>query len=164
MTFIPARVTLFGSSFSFHAHLYEFTHLIPAGMESLVHPGNDAPWVLGRLMSLFAISPSSPEMRPEKSCFHESFVIVMHSSDNLAIPFHCTDYYCKSALIFSDEDPPDPTVQEMIANRFWSFLFSDAASIVDYESRMFHSGACVWIRFGIEGGEPFIRRDEDDDV
>lgn len=164
VTFLPASVELNGSSFSFSHHLYEYTKLIPAGMDSIVHPGNDAPWAFGRLMTLFNMSPSSAECRPEKSCFHESFVAVLHSHENLTVPFHCTDYYCKSALIFSDCNPPDQAVQELIATRFWSLLFSDVPNVVDYESRMFHSGACIWIRFGVSDGEPYIRKEEDGEV
>lgn len=162
-TFIPARVRLSGSCFSFSHPLHEYANLILPGMDNIVHPGNDAPWVLGRLMSLFHAAPSSPEFRPEKSCFRESFVAVLHSYDNLTVPFVCTDYYCKSSLIFSADDQPDPSIQELIAIRFWSLLFSDAPDVVDYESRMFHSGACIWIRFGIDDGEPFIRREEDEE-
>lgn len=160
-TFIPARVTLNGSSFPFSHALHEYADLIPSGMDSIVHPGNDAPWGFGRLMTLFNATPASPEFRPEKSCFHESYVVVLHAHDNLTIPFHCTDYYCKSSLIFSTHDPPESSMQELIARRFWSLLFSDATDVADYESRMFHSGACVWVRFGIDGGEPFIRGEED---
>ena len=161
VTFLPARVILNGESFSFSHPLHEYANLIPSGMDSIVHPGNDAPWALGRLTMLFGTTPSSPEFRPEKSCFHESFVAVLHSLDNLTIPFHCTDYYCKSSLIFSDDDPPDQSIQQLIATRFWALLFSDIEDVADYESRMFHSGACIWIRFGIDGGEPFIRGEDD---
>lgn len=157
LTFLPASVTLSGRSFSFSYPLHQNADLIPAGMDTIVHPGNDAPWVLGRLMAIFNVTPSSPELRPEKSCFRESFIAVLHAHENLAIPFLCIDYYCKSSLSFSEEDPPPPEVQELIAKHFWRMLFSDAANVADYESRMFHSGAGIWVRFGIENGEPFIR-------
>lgn len=156
ITFVPASIELWGSSFSFSFPFHEFTANWPFATKALVKPGNDAPWVLGRLMYLFGTDLCAEEFRPEKACFSESFIAVLHSRENLSIPFTCTDYYCKSSLMFSSEDPPADELQQEIAGSFWSLLLSAPTDVVDYESRMFHSGACIWIRFGVESGESFL--------
>ena len=58
--------------------------------------------------------------------------------------------------MFSSEDAPSAEIQDFIAERFWTFLLSEPSDLVDYEARMFHSGACIWIRYGVESGEPFM--------
>lgn len=162
ITFVPARVSLGGTSFDFTHHLDTYAAGAPLETRALVKPGDDAPWVLGRLMFLFGAQPTAEESRPEKSCVCEAFLAVLHSSDNLSVPFVCTDYYCRTALMFSSDDPPDDSVRATIADGFWSLLLSSPADVVDYESRMFHPGICRWIEFGVAYGEPYSIEAEDD--
>lgn len=160
-TFLPAQVTLHGSSFDFVHPLGTFVEEAPFATKVLVKPGEDAPWVLGRLMHLFGSQLAAEEERPEKSCFAECFVAVMHSRENLCIPFYCTDYYCKSALVFSSEDSPAVSIQLEIAEAFWGALLEAPADLTDYDSRLFHSGACIWIEFGVSNGEPYMFETEE---
>lgn len=161
VTFVPANVSLNGTSFSFSHSLDTYAAKTNLATRSLVKPGDDAPWVLGRLMFLFNAQLDSAEFRPEKSCLQESFIAVLHSYDNLAVPFGCIDHYCRTSLMFSSEDAPSAEIQDFIAERFWTFLLSEPSALVDYEARMFHSGACIWIRYGVESGEPFMIETED---
>jgi hypothetical protein len=156
VTFVPARITLNGDWFESAFDLADWMKDAPTGAAAIVRPGDDAPWVLGRLMRLFATQPGPEDERPEKSCFFASFLAVLHGNGNLAVPFECSDYYGKSALTFSTDDPPAPEIQEHIARAFWDLLLSEPTDVADYENKMYHSGAGVWIRFGIEDGEPFM--------
>lgn len=106
VTFVPANVSLNGTSFSFSHSLDIYAAKTNLATRSIVKPGEDAPWVLGRLMFLFNAQLDSTEFRPEKSCLSESFVAVLHSHDNLAVPFGCLDHYCRTSLMFSSEDAP----------------------------------------------------------
>lgn len=161
VTFVPARITLNGTWFQSAFELMARMAEMPPGTQAIVPPGDDAPWVLGRLMRLFGTEPVSEEDRPEKSCFFASFLAVLHKKGNLAVPFECSDYYGRSGLTFSTDDPPDHDIQETIANGFWDLLLMDPTDVADYEDRMNHSGAGVWIRFGVENGEPFMNEDPD---
>lgn len=161
ITFVPARVSLSGTWFQSAFYLKDCMGDVPASTKAVVHPGDDAPWVFGRLMRLFATQQIPEEERDEKSCFFASFVAVLHNNANLAVPFECSDYYGRSALTFSTDDPPSEEVQKAIAERFWGLLLADPTGVADYEDRMYHSGAGVWIRFGIEDGKPFMVEDDD---
>lgn len=161
ITFVPARVTLNGTWFQSVFDLAETVTDLSPDTKAIVHPGDDAPWVLGRLMRLFGTQRIPEEDRAEKSCFSASFLAVLHGRDNLALPFECSDYYGKSTLTFSTDDPPDKDTQETIAKTFWGLLLTDPSELEDYEDRMYHSGAGVWIRFGIENGEPFMIEESD---
>lgn len=162
MTFIPAVVTLNGCGFSSVFELRDCVAGVPAATLSLVRPGTDAPWVLGRLMRLFCIQPVPQEERMEKTCLVESFLAVLPEQGNIAVPFECLDYYGRTGLTFSSEDPPDEATQALIADRFWKMLLAAPGEISDYESKMFHSGAGIMVRFGVAGGEPFWEEDEDE--
>ncbi|WP_425618630.1 hypothetical protein NA78x_002339 [Anatilimnocola sp. NA78] len=161
IAFVPARVTLHGSSFSSVFPLNEFTAGVSPATKALIRPGEDAPWVLGRLIRLFLTERIPEDQRSEKSCFFACFVAVMHQRGNLAIPFEVSDYYGRTSLMFSSEDAPSQELQAEIATAFWSLLMSEPAELEDYEDRMDHVGAGVWIRFGVENGEPFMFEDSD---
>lgn len=154
ITFVPARVTLHG--YESACHLKDYLVDAPPVTKALVHPGKDAPWVLGRLIRHFGTQQVPEEDRIEKSFFFASFLAVLHEKDHLAVPFECSDYYGRSALTFSSDDPPDHAVQQAIANAFWGLLLADPDDVADYQDRMHHPGEGVWIRFGVEDGEPFL--------
>ncbi len=156
ITFIPARIALSGTWFQSAFDLKDCVSDFPAGTKAIVHPGDDAPWVLGRLMRLFATQQIPEEDRGEKTCFYSSFLAVLHNNGNLAVPFECSDYYGRTALTFSTDDSPDEEVRKAIANSFWALLLADPTNVEDYKDKMYHSGAGVWISFGIENGEPFM--------
>ena len=159
ITFVPARVLLNGTSFSPVFKLQDCLAGVPALTRSLVHPGEEAPWVLGRLMRLFATPLIPDDERGEKTCFNASFLAVLHRHENLAIPFECSDLYGQSSLIFSTDDPPELEIQSTIAMRFWQLLLADPTNVADYQGRMYHSGDGVWITFGIKNGESFMIED-----
>jgi len=159
--FVPARVELTGTWFQFAFNLSEtMTDLSPEA-RAIVPPVYDAPWVMGRLMRLFGTQQIPEEDRGEKACFYASFLAVLPERDNLAIPFECSDHYAKTALTFSTDDPPEKELQEAIAKNFWGLLLAEPTDVEDYEDRMYHSGAGIWIRFGIEDGEPFMIEESD---
>ena len=54
ITFVPARVTLDGTSFQSVCDLADMASEIPADVRAAIHPGDDAPWVLAS--HLWAIS------------------------------------------------------------------------------------------------------------
>ena len=56
-------------------------------------------------MRLFGTQQIPEEERGEKACFYAAFLAVIHNNDNLAVSFECSDYYGKSALTFSTDDP-----------------------------------------------------------
>lgn len=119
----------------------------------------DAPWTLGRILYLFGrhLLADFDEFRSDKSCFMQGFMAVLHDQEQLAIPFICSDRYCESALMFSDDDPPDAPVQERVSADFWSLVLSDPFDLEDYECGMLHSDVGGGrIRFGVESGEPFL--------
>lgn len=154
ITFVPARVTLNGFESAFP--LKDYMAGAPAGTKALVRPDHDAPWVLGRLIRLFGTPQVPEEDRVEKSFFVASFLAVLHEHDNVAVPFECSDYYGRSTLTFSSDDAPDHTMQRALADAFWDLLLAEPADLADYQDRMHHPGDGIWIRFGVEDGEPFM--------
>jgi hypothetical protein len=81
----------------------------------------------------------------------------LHELGNLTVPFECSDYYGESGLTFSSVKAPDEAIQRAIAEAFWGLLLSAPTDLSDYEDRLYHSGAGVWLLFGVESGEPFMR-------
>lgn len=160
VTFIPARITLLGTSFDWVFALKDRMDEAPAEVRMQVRPGEDAPWVLGRLIRLFDTEVVPADERTEKSCLYASFLAVLHDRDYLAVPFECTDYYGESALTFSSDDEPPDDLQEAIALKFWELLLGDPADVADYEDKMLHSGEGGWVRFGVANGEPFMVEDD----
>lgn len=159
VTFIPASIKLNGTMFDSVFELVDCVGDVPSTTLSLVGPGRDAPWVLGRLIRLFHVHPVSWEDRGEKSCLNEDFLAVLHNHGCIAVPFECRDYYGKTGLIFSSEDSPGDSLQAIIADAFWKLLFSNPTDIADYENKMYHSGAGVMFRFGVDDGEPFMEEE-----
>jgi hypothetical protein len=58
--------------------------------------------------------------------------------------------------MFSSERGPPEGLQRQIAEAFWGLLLSDPTDLMDYKDSMYHLGACIWIDYGVEDGEPFM--------
>lgn len=158
--FAPARVTLTGTMFDYVFPLADCLDEVFTATKTIVRFGADAPWVLGRLMHLFGIERLPAEDRGEKTCFYAAFLAVLPDRDNLAVPFECTDNYLESCLMFSSEDAPPQELQVRIAGAFWGLLLTDPDELKDYHERVLFRGEDIWIRFGVEQGEPFLVEDE----
>lgn len=117
---------------------------------------DDAPWILGRLMALFEVEVVPEQERGEKSCFSETFVAILPG--DVAIPFECSDRYCRSDLYLSDDIPPE--TRALIARSWWGLLLSQIRDVRDYSDWLCHIGAGFWIQFGIRKGRVFIREYE----
>jgi hypothetical protein len=156
ITFVPARVKLHGTMFQSVFPLKDSLADVPPATIAAIRPGEDAPWVLGRLIHLFGTELVSDENRGDKSCFYAEFLAVYLADENLAIPFSCDDYYGKTAITFSSDDPPPENTQQQIVSAFWGLLLSAPTDIADHNGRMFHSGGGDWIDFGVSHGEPFM--------
>lgn len=158
--FAPARVTLTGTKFDYVFPLADCLDGVFSATKAIVRPGVDAPWALGRLMRLFGIEKLPVDDRGEKTCFYAAFLAVLPEQNNLAVPFECTDNYLESSLMFSSENPPPRDLQERIAKAFWGLLLTEPDELKDYNERMLFQGEDIWIRFGVEHGEPYLVEDE----
>ena len=151
--FVPAKVTLDGFQDS-EPLLAE----PPAEIASMVEDGEDAPWVLSRLMRLFLTEAGSVD----KAYFIASFLAVFPGRENLAVPFMCTDERGRVVLLFSQEDGPPAALRQDIADAFRGLLLAEPDGFSEYEARIFHAGVASWIRFGMEGGRPFVVDEPDE--
>lgn len=158
--FVPARVTLTGAVFEYVFPLADCLEEVFAATRAILQPGADAPWVLGRLKRLFGIERLPIENRGKKTCFYAAFLAVLPERGNLAVPFECTDNYLETALMFSSENAPPQDLQETIARAFWGLLLTEPDELTDYNERMLFQGEGIWIRFGVEHGEPFLVEDK----
>jgi hypothetical protein len=160
VSLVPARVKLNGTSlspaFAFIDWCKSGGHDIPA----IVHGDENAPWVLGRLMVLFNAENTPMEGRGEKSCVNASFLAIFQDNENVAIPFDCVDYYGRTSLFFSSEDPPPHGLQSRIAEAYYQLLLESPDELVDYENRMYHAMAGAWVAFGVCHGEPYMDFEE----
>ncbi|PQO36658.1 hypothetical protein [Blastopirellula marina] len=164
IVFAPAEAELLGTTFNFAQKLqvYATKRPLPTAVVGLFGPGEDAVWVRGRIQRIFAYPNLPEEERPEKCMFCGTFVALLKndSAGYIGIPFQATDYYGTTGLIFSNEDPPPELVQSTIGNAFWELLLADPADLEDYRDRMYHSGADVFVEFGVENGAPFCETSE----
>ena len=155
MMFVPATIRLNG--YENGAPLEEFAQHCDHATRTLIRPGEDAPWVSGRIQRLFRQPQASADERLEKSCIGFSFVALLAEADgHLGIPFHCTDYYGRSRVLYSDSPVPPPALRQQIAEAFWSLLLQDPTELNDYHDTLCHHGAGVDIAFGVKDGEPFF--------
>lgn len=159
ITFVPARVELEGTSFSPVFDLFDWCKSNGKSVPGVLHHGENAPWVLGRLMALFCTENTPQDDRCEKSCLETSFLAVLNNYDKVAIPFQCSDHYGRTSLFFSSQDQPSEKLQLLIASSFYEMLLSEPHNLVDYENRMYHDGAGGWLSFGIYRGEPYMEPD-----
>jgi hypothetical protein len=155
---VPAIVRLSGSRMTNGSFLKDYlaAQKLPAEVKALIRPGEDAPWVCGRVQRVFSIPQAPEEDRAEKSCMGFSFLAAIPEGDHLVgIPFECTDYYGKSVLIFSGNAPPQEQI-DRVANSFWQILLEKPGDLPEYMDHFFHMGAGVEVRFGVRDGEPFM--------
>jgi hypothetical protein len=148
-TLMPADVALAGSAFSLAFQLAD--HLGDGTPTVLRHPikeGFDAAWVRARIPSLFGYEPEAADV--EKALLFAGFVAVTEDRA-AAYPFVCIDHYGKSALMFSDEGPED-SIKQAIATAFWTTLLDVPEDLTDFEERVYHPGAGIWLTYGCKFG------------
>jgi hypothetical protein len=127
-TFVPAEVKLAGNGFSHGFHLRDAVGAPPpAILANPIEAQYDAAWVRARLPRVFGFIPGDSDV--EK-----------------------TDYYGRTGLMFSPEGP-DTETQTKIANTFWSLLLQNPSDLSDFESTVFHPGACIWMHYSCKNGE-----------
>ncbi len=156
VTLVPARVKLDGTSFSPVFNLVEWCKFQNIPLPRIAQGEENAPWVLGRLMALFNAENTPEAERGEKSCMNASFLAILNDENSIAIPFDCCDYYGRTSLYFSSENPPSREHQRRIADAYFRLLLKDPEDLVDYENRMFHSMSGQWVAFGVAHGEPYM--------
>src|SRR5262245_39368360 len=146
---VPARVRLTGRMLTNGSYLEDYlgARKVPADVKALVHPGEDAPWVCGRVQRVFSLPQIPEEERGEKSCMVFSFLAAFQEDGQLVgIPFDCTDHYGRSLLLFSGDAPPQPII-DRVADAFWGILLENPQDIPDYTDHFFHLGGGFEVRF-----------------
>lgn len=156
--FMPADVTLDGTSFSLAFELAE--HLGDSAPPILRQPINalfDAAWVRARIPNVFGFEPEAADV--EKALLFEGFVAVTEDR-SAAYPFVCTDHYGKSSLMFSDAGPEEAT-RRSIADAFWATLLENPNELSDFEERVYHPGASIWMTYGCKFGHLYCDESEE---
>ena len=139
-----------------HLEEYLAERQLPAATRAIVRPGEDAPWVCGRVQRVFSLPQLPEEERVEKSCMSFDFLAAFQEGDELVgIPFECTDYYGRSLLLFSEDAPPQPLI-DRISHAFWQILLEEPEDLVDYTDHFYHHGGGFDVHFGVRDGEPFM--------
>ena len=161
VTFLPADASLAGDrgEIRFSHPLSDYLQSSNPEAKAIITPHEDAPWTLGRILFLFGahLLDDFNEFRSSVCMYSQSFIAVMHEMEDLAIPFECGERACQSGLKFSSEDSLSAELKDLIANSFWSLLLSNPTEVEDYECSMLHQRmGCGRIRFGIDGGVPFL--------
>lgn len=150
--FMPADVRLDGSLFSLDYRLGDhFGVRVPPSLRYSIERGFDAAWVRARIPNLFGFTPEPAEV--EKALLHVGFVAVS-GGGTVSYPFICTDHYGKSALMFSDAGP-EQAVKRSIADSFWGVLAQNPDDLADFEQRVHHPGAMMWLEYGCESGRVY---------
>ena len=155
---VPATIRLTGNPMTNGSELEDYlaAHKVPAETKALIRPGEDAPWVCGRVQRVFSLPQVPEEDRAEKSCMQFGFLgAIPHEGQLVGIPFECTDYYGRSMLIFSGDAPPQSFI-DRIAGAFWQMLLEQPDDLPEYTDRFSHLGAGCDVRFGVRDGEPFM--------
>lgn len=158
ISIVPARVQLNGSMLTNGRHFDEYlaAHKLPLDVKALIRPGEDAPWVCGRVQRVFSLPQLPEEERAEKSCMGFGFLAALQENGQLiGIPFECTDYYGRSLLVFSGDSPPQSLI-DRITNSFWQLMLEAPQDLPEYSDQYYHTGAGVEVRFGVRDGEPFM--------
>jgi hypothetical protein len=157
-TFMPAHVELDGSSFSLDYPLSDQPgDLLPPALRLPVSQGIDAAWVRARIPNVFGFTPEPAEI--EKSLLYSGFVAVT-KDQSVCYPFLCTDHYGRAALMFSN-DGPEEAVKRAIADAFWGGLAQDPGDLMDFEERVYHPGAMVWLNYGCQSGRVYCDESEE---
>lgn len=156
-TFMPADVVLEGSSFSLDFELRDYLgDEVPVVLRLAVRDGIEAAWVRARIPRLFGFKPEAAEV--EKALLCTGFAAVT-ADGAVCYPFVCTDHYGMAALMFSD-DGPEMSVKQAVAEAFWDALRQDPDDLADFEERVYHPGAGVWLSYGCEGGRVYCDEEE----
>jgi hypothetical protein len=157
-TFMPANVALEGTMFGFDHHLADHVASpVPPSLRVPLAGGFDAAWVRARIPCCFGVTPEPAGA--EKALLYVGFAAVT-ADTAVCYPFVCTDYYGRSALMFSDAGP-DPDVKRSIAEAFWGLLARDPDDLADFSTRVFHPGAGVWLDYGCDWGRVFLEESEE---
>jgi hypothetical protein len=157
-TFMPADVALAGDAFSLEFRLCD--HLegrLPPALGIPVKEGIDAAWVRARIPGTFGFTPEPAET--EKALLYAGFVAVTEDR-SVSYPFVCTDHYGRSALMFSEQGPEE-AVKRTIAAAFWDVLAREPDELTDFEERVYHPGAGVWLSYGCELGRVYCDETEE---
>jgi hypothetical protein len=153
LTFVPARVRLKDTMPL--DHYFEQHAKFP---RALIPELADAAFVRARIPCIFGYTPAYDD-EIEKSLISEGFVAVLQDRKT-AIPFECTDYYGRTALLFCS-DGPEELLRQQIADAFWKIIASNENELDDFEQSVFHPGACIWMHYGCKNGEVYC--DESDE-
>lgn len=157
-TFMGAHVVLDGTGFSLAQRLSD--HIRGREPPVLRHPvenGFDAAWVRARIPNTFGFTPEKAEV--EKALLNVGFVAVPEG-EAVCYPFVCIDHYGRTGLMFSDEGPEE-FIKQSIAAGFWGLLAQEPENVSNFEERVYHPGAGVWLTFGCEDGRVYC--DESDE-
>jgi hypothetical protein len=156
---LPCIGALEGNTFSASHRLIDHVDVAqaPAVLRSALAGGWDAAWVRARIARAFAYEPAVTEV--EKSLLFECFVA---SREDDAFLFECVDYYGRTGLLFSPNGP-ERAIQDAIANAFWIILLREPNDLADFEARVFHPGAGVWLDYACKHGELSLEEREDDE-
>ncbi len=152
--FVPGRVVLNGEWFGSEAYLSAAVTKPPLILAKPISQGIDAVWVRARIPEVFDFTPV---LSSTETSLLEVGVVAVPEGASVGTPFICTDYYGRSELVFSPEGPP-PNEKAEIAAAFWSLLLQAPDDLANFEERVFHPGAGVWMYFGCENGELNVRR------
>jgi hypothetical protein len=157
--FMLAEVELDGGSFTPDFPLRDHAgDPPPASLLAAVEHGFDAAWVRARIPRVFGINPPTAEV--EKALIEIGVVAAVEGGET-CYPFVCSDYYGKSALLFSGEGP-SAAAKQAIASAFWGVLLADPDDLADFEGRVYHIGAFVWLRYGCDAGRVYLCDDSDE--
>ncbi len=154
---VPARLELAGSGFSPAYPLKESKPPLPACLRICLHEDLDVAWVRARVPRLFGITPLPSD--GEKNHLWVSFAAI-RPGDREAIAFECGDYYGTTSLYFSELET-DESAKASVACAFWSALLADPDDLADFEGRLYHIGAGVWLHFGCRNGDFHFRESKD---
>jgi hypothetical protein len=158
-TIMPADVELDGDSFRLDYRLQD--HLGADGPLIIRHAVSqqcDAAWVRARIPKVFGFTPGPAEI--EKALTNVGFVVVPVENQT-GYPFMCTDHYGRSALEFSDKSPEE-TIKRAIADAFWGLLIREPEDLADFEQKVYHPGASVWLNYGCASGRVYCEESQDD--
>lgn len=158
ITLMPADVALAGSAFSMSFELADHLgELPPAILRLPVKERFDVAWVRARIPSVFGFEPDAAGV--EKALLYAGFVAVTEDR-SAAYPFVCVDRYGRSALMFSDEGPED-SITQAIAAAFWETLLESPEELTDFEERVYHPGASIWLTYGCKFGHLYCDESEE---
>ena len=62
--------------------------------------------------------------------------------------------------MFSD-DGPDEAVKRSVAGAFWGALLRDPDDLADFEERVHHAGASIWLDYGCDCGRIYCEKSQE---